>query len=87
MILFQPEVGETTHSSNRRDVGRDSEYVCDEFGEDETDEDDADAGDILSDSDVYKTEDECDVETMSESDDDYCNCFMCKRGGRFEKAS
>ena len=74
MILFQPEVGETTHLSNINDVGCGSDYVCDEFGEDETDEDDADAGNILSDSDVYKTEDECDEETMAESDDEYKEC-------------
>ena len=74
MILFQPEVGETNHLSNIKDVGCGSDYVCDEFGEDETDEDDADAGDILSDSDVYKMEDESDEETTSESDDDYQEC-------------
>ena len=74
MILFQPEVGETTHLTNINNVGCGSDYVCDVFGEDETDEDDANAGDILSDSDVYKTEDECDEETMSESDVDYQEC-------------
>ena len=45
---------ETTHLSNSQNVGCRSDYVCDEFGDDETDEDGADAGDKLSDSDVYK---------------------------------
>ena len=77
MILFQPKVRETTHLSNSQNVGCGSDYVCDEFGDDETDEDGADAGDILSDtdSDIYKTEEEeCDEETMSESDDDHQEC-------------
>ena len=75
MILFQPKVWETTHLSNSQNVGCGSDYVCDEFGDDKTDEDGADAGDILSDSNVYKTEDdECDEETISESDDDHQEC-------------
>ena len=65
MILFQPEVGETTYLRNSKDVGCDSDYVCDELEEDDTDEDDTYAGDILSDNDVYKTEDECDEETTA----------------------
>ena len=75
MILFQQKVVETTHLSNSQNIGCRSDYVCDEFGDDETDEDGADAGDKLSNSDVYKTEeDKCDEGTMSESDDDHQEC-------------
>ena len=75
MILFQPKVRETTHLSNSQNIACGRDYVCDELGNDETDEDGGDAGDKLSNSEVYKTEeDECDEETMSESDYGYQEC-------------
>ena len=58
--------------SESEDVGCGSDYFCDEVGDDELDEGEGDADDVLSDSEVYKSEDNvCDEETKSASDDDY----------------